>query len=167
MHGAGGKNEVMTNKQQFVALELGIVECWHEIDGDNGPYNTFCKKCGIRFPVIHVSDWYASKINPDLITWEGFGLMWEAMRKREDWFLFAESVGVVRPALTTVCVWIADEYINPTLFFNAVAEWLGWQEEPEYENIQCPVCGYYCLGKGGHGCIDKPGMFKKEATDEG
>lgn len=24
------------------------------------------------------------------------------------------------------------------------------------EDIQCPVCGYYCLGKGGHGCIDKP-----------
>lgn len=20
----------------------------------------------------------------------------------------------------------------------------------------CPVCGYYCLGKGGYGCIDKP-----------
>jgi len=20
----------------------------------------------------------------------------------------------------------------------------------------CPVCGYYCLGKGGEGCIDKP-----------
>ena len=26
------------------------------------------------------------------------------------------------------------------------------------EDIQCPVCGYYCLGKGGHGCIDKPGF---------
>lgn len=24
------------------------------------------------------------------------------------------------------------------------------------EDIQCPVCGYYCLGKGGVGCIDKP-----------
>jgi len=23
-------------------------------------------------------------------------------------------------------------------------------------NEQCPVCGYYCLGNGGHGCIDKP-----------
>jgi len=26
------------------------------------------------------------------------------------------------------------------------------------EDIQCPVCGYYCLGKGGIGCIDKPSM---------
>jgi len=24
------------------------------------------------------------------------------------------------------------------------------------ENIQCPVCGYYCNGTGGTGCIDKP-----------
>lgn len=23
-------------------------------------------------------------------------------------------------------------------------------------NLVCPVCGYYCLGKGGIGCIDKP-----------
>lgn len=22
--------------------------------------------------------------------------------------------------------------------------------------IHCPACGYYCLGKGGFGCIDKP-----------
>jgi hypothetical protein len=26
--------------------------------------------------------------------------------------------------------------------------------------IVCPVCGYYCLGKGGFGCIDKPNMIK-------
>lgn len=26
--------------------------------------------------------------------------------------------------------------------------------------ICCPVCGYYCLGNGGHGCIDKPSMVK-------
>lgn len=25
----------------------------------------------------------------------------------------------------------------------------------------CPVCGYYCLGKGGMGCIDKPAMIEK------
>lgn len=29
------------------------------------------------------------------------------------------------------------------------------------EDIQCPVCGYYCLGKGGVGCIDKPGFQPK------
>ena len=26
---------------------------------------------------------------------------------------------------------------------------------------QCPVCGYYCLGNGGIGCIDKPSMLAK------
>lgn len=25
-----------------------------------------------------------------------------------------------------------------------------------FDEIDCPVCGYYCLGKGGSGCIDKP-----------
>ena len=36
----------------------------------------------------------------------------------------------------------------------------------EINEIQCPVCGYYCLGKGGHGCIDKPG-FLRLATGHG
>ncbi len=26
----------------------------------------------------------------------------------------------------------------------------------------CPVCGYYCIGKGGVGCIDKPGMTENK-----
>jgi hypothetical protein len=26
----------------------------------------------------------------------------------------------------------------------------------KYEDMICPVCGYYCLGTGGVGCIDKP-----------
>jgi hypothetical protein len=25
-----------------------------------------------------------------------------------------------------------------------------------YKEERCPVCGYYCLGNGGIGCIDKP-----------
>ena len=32
-------------------------------------------------------------------------------------------------------------------------------------NIQCPVCGYYCLGKGGHGCIDKPTLCGYERVE--
>lgn len=33
--------------------------------------------------------------------------------------------------------------------------------EPTSEIVdsQCPVCGYYCLGNGGVGCIDKPAML--------
>jgi hypothetical protein len=33
------------------------------------------------------------------------------------------------------------------------------------DNIQCPVCGYYCLGNGGHGCIDKPGFIARRNCD--
>ena len=29
-------------------------------------------------------------------------------------------------------------------------------EQYKAREIYCPVCGYYCLGKGGMGCIDKP-----------
>jgi len=31
---------------------------------------------------------------------------------------------------------------------------------PKPVEIQCPVCGYYCIGQGGHGCIDKPSIVK-------
>lgn len=24
----------------------------------------------------------------------------------------------------------------------------------------CPVCGYYCLGNGGQGCVDKKAQFE-------
>lgn len=29
------------------------------------------------------------------------------------------------------------------------------------EDISCPVCGYYCLGKGSHGGIDKPFLLSE------
>ena len=35
-------------------------------------------------------------------------------------------------------------------------------ERKKIYNIQCPVCGYYCLGKGGFGCIDKPTMIVEQ-----
>lgn len=40
-------------------------------------------------------------------------------------------------------------------------------QETNIEDIQCPACGYYCLGDGGSYCIDKPLMVKKakEAKD--
>ena len=36
--------------------------------------------------------------------------------------------------------------------------WESKQIESLYTEQQCPVCGYYCLGKGGKGCIDKPSI---------
>ena len=34
------------------------------------------------------------------------------------------------------------------------------------EDIICPVCGYYCLGKGGIGCIDKPFYLTTQEIQE-
>lgn len=34
------------------------------------------------------------------------------------------------------------------------------------EDIICPVCGYYCLGKGGMGCIDKPFYLSSEKLED-
>jgi len=33
--------------------------------------------------------------------------------------------------------------------------------EDSFEEETCPVCGYYCLGKGKIGCIDKPSLVEK------
>jgi hypothetical protein len=42
-----------------------------------------------------------------------------------------------------------------------------WKLERELEKITCPVCGYWCLGKGGTGCIDKPSLvFGEEKNDK-
>ena len=35
-------------------------------------------------------------------------------------------------------------------------------ERPATE-IDCPGCGYYCLGRGGIGCIDKPTLVELES----
>jgi|GEM_PF-6156842 len=34
--------------------------------------------------------------------------------------------------------------------------------EQKPEDIQCPACGYYCLGNGGFGCIDKPFLVESQ-----
>lgn len=42
-------------------------------------------------------------------------------------------------------------------------EWSSGEDDPAEEI--CPVCGYYCLGKGGAGCIDKPGLQHQETVE--
>jgi hypothetical protein len=41
----------------------------------------------------------------------------------------------------------------------------GEEEMIKAEGITCPACGFYCLGKGGHGCIDKPALCECPSTD--
>ena len=43
-----------------------------------------------------------------------------------------------------------------------IREKLSYEEN---KNIHCPVCGYYCLGKGGVGCIDKPTLCGLNKND--
>ncbi len=35
-----------------------------------------------------------------------------------------------------------------------------------FSEAVCPVCGYYCLGLGGAGCIDKPALILKSTGDK-
>lgn len=40
------------------------------------------------------------------------------------------------------------------------------KEKDRAIDIQCPVCGFYCFGIGGHGCIDKPKLVEIEEDEE-
>ena len=44
----------------------------------------------------------------------------------------------------------------------SVFGFFGERLPKDYKDIQCPVCGYYCLGKGGFDCIDKPSLVKMQ-----
>lgn len=49
------------------------------------------------------------------------------------------------------------------IFVLIIGVWLVASQKDndmDASDISCPVCGYYCLGKGGHGCIDKPSFFE-------
>ena len=64
----------------------------------------------------------------------------------DDWFKSAART-----------LWDVKEWDNRT-----IKAWLQGAFEDSravaknYEEEICPVCGYYCLGKGGVNCIDKP-----------
>lgn len=61
----------------------------------------------------------------------------------------------------------------PRTFWRDLYEALGFtaadrqeSRDTSYDNEQCPVCGFYCLGKGGHGCIDKPSLAGLSVDDK-
>lgn len=49
--------------------------------------------------------------------------------------------------------------------------WMNWLRRRRQgatrkaSDISCPVCGYYCLGRGGVGCIDKPFFYELELAE--
>lgn len=44
--------------------------------------------------------------------------------------------------------------------FSRAFKRLQGKTESKPDDEQCPVCGYYCNGKGGIGCIDKPNLVE-------
>jgi hypothetical protein len=46
--------------------------------------------------------------------------------------------------------------INPNTEERADSPLSKFIRDTSFDNESCPVCGFYCLGNGGLGCIDKP-----------
>lgn len=84
-----------------------------------------------------------------------------------------QLLALLREALSDcICKGISvNEYIAEIEHTNRIGD-LELPELPDYfqhwhgEEV-CPTCGYYCLGKGGFGCIDKPSLANKKQPPEG
>ncbi len=109
------------NKQRAVFLMLFPDKCWHDKPSkkmrENWPIGgtiPSCKKCGKSQMV-----WGS---NPDLTTWQGFGLMWEAAQKAEWWPDFLEWIWVhdVHPFLGRMNIGV--KFIGPEVFMNLLYE---------------------------------------------
>lgn len=88
--------------------------CWHE-KGNRSWFNPYtetikyeCGKCVAAF-----------KNNTDLHNWTGFGLLWEAMRKREDWLAFSDPHYGAFSQYPYEC-----DVVNPETFPALVVEYL-------------------------------------------
>ena len=84
---------------------------------------------------IHIpSFWAIVQLNTDLTTPEGFFKLFNAMKESGDWDKFVyEKIGKVDKgaiAHPNVPAWtfLDSDYINPTAFLNAVAEFYGLEE---------------------------------------
>ena len=57
-----------------------------------------------------------------------------------------------------------EELEKEALLTDSAIQFLIDEVKPQHKetnkasDAQCPVCGYYCLGNGGNGCIDKPSI---------
>jgi len=115
------------NKQRavYLMLELGCLHKWTPLKPASedrsgcGDYSCQCKNCGIVLGPYSYSMLLKKRTsNPDLTTWQGFGLMWEAAQKAEWWeeFLIKSNLGIGS------CPKIWTYLINPTRFLDALYE---------------------------------------------
>lgn len=101
--------------------------CWHSNDklklirDHDGWADWYCSKCGNYISEVKWEDGVPTQPlalnNPNLFTWPNFGILWEAMQAREDWWRFAK----------TISMWtnhIEDRHINPATFPSTVESYL-------------------------------------------
>ena len=72
---------------------------------------------------------------------------------------YVEYEEAVAPLLKRI-----EELEKEALLTDSAIQFLIDEVKPQHKetnkasDAQCPVCGYYCLGNGGNGCIDKPSI---------
>jgi hypothetical protein len=115
---------IMT-RDQFLTEWLG--ECWHEVP-DNGFKYQICKKCGAA--ILIVTGWQ------DFSTWPGFGKLWEAAQKDEEFERFLVEQEIVKDCsyegwdgFTVSAYKLNLSFINPDRFAAAWAKFKGWKEK--------------------------------------
>jgi hypothetical protein len=118
-------------RDEFLTTEV-LKECWHEWGFT--PYrhndhnaNWKCNKCGIT--ALWEDDIPAPN---DFSTWEGFGKLWEAAQKDEQWIDFLMKQRDAEPTMMETWAWtgIIKNIINPDRFATAWAKFKGWEEGP-------------------------------------
>lgn len=100
------------NKQRavYLMLELG---CWHDFSGFTV---VVCRHCGKPY----MGEKHEQ--NPDLTTWQGFGLMWEQAQTMEWWIPFLKWVWVHDDQAFLGRMNIGVKFINPETFMNLLYE---------------------------------------------
>lgn len=107
------------NKQRAVYLMLFPDKCWHEPGEQTkqsfGRWWTKCKHCSVEV-------WHSNFYNPDLTTWQGFGIMWEQAQTMEWWMPFLKWLWVHEDQYFLGRMNIGVKFINPETFMNLLYE---------------------------------------------
>ena len=58
-------------------------------------------------------------------------------------------------------------WINNEIFGGLGSQGIAMTDDKiDFEKLFCPVCGFYCYGNGGLGCIDKKGLYEMTDNDK-
>ena len=109
-----------TDEQLNKRLHEIVGLCWHEYGVTLTEYYTECIKC-VR---CSESYWQTPPPRLDFVnTWEGFGILWEFMRKHTDWTKFCVTNGWYIPEIELNPVWhLPVMLISPYAFAKAVVD---------------------------------------------